>query len=83
MMIGHQRDIMAALGIDVWIPKGAVCQPHRPSAWRDQAPQEALSEIILPKAPARLAQAKAAKANFIFTMDFPTALIDCLARSTV
>lgn len=57
MMIGHQRDIMAALGIDVWIPKGAVCQPHQPSAWRDQAPPEAVSEIILPKAPARLAQA--------------------------
>lgn len=51
-MMGHQRDIMAALGIDIWIPKDALCQQHQPAIWRDQAPEEAISEIILPHMPA-------------------------------
>ena len=58
MMIGHQRDIMAVLGIDIWIPKGALCQQHQPAVWRDQAPPEAISEIILPEVPAKLALAR-------------------------
>lgn len=48
-MIGHQRDILATLGIDIWIPKGDVCQQHQVSIWRDQAPAELHSEIILPQ----------------------------------
>ena len=48
-MMGHQRDIMAALGIDLWIPKDAMCQQHQPAIWRDQAPVEVISEIILPQ----------------------------------
>ncbi|AUX89830.1 hypothetical protein [Acinetobacter sp. ACNIH1] len=53
-MIGHQRDILATLGIDIWIPKGDVCQQHQVSIWRDQAPAELHSEIILPQ-PAQIA----------------------------
>lgn len=48
-MIGHQRDILATLGIDIWIPKGDVRQQHQVSIWRDQAPAELYSEIILPQ----------------------------------
>jgi hypothetical protein len=47
-MIGHQRDVLNALGIDLWIPKAEACQPHQPVIWRDQAPVEHISEIILP-----------------------------------
>lgn len=50
-MMGHQRDIMAALGIDLWIPKDALCLQHQPAIWRDQAPAEIISEIILPQTP--------------------------------
>lgn len=47
-MIGHQRDVLNALGIDLWIPKAEVCRPYQSSIWRDQAPPEHISEIILP-----------------------------------
>lgn len=47
-MIGHQRDVLNALGIDLWIPKVEVCRPYQSSIWRDQAPPEHISEIILP-----------------------------------
>ena len=50
-MIGHQRDILATLGIDIWVPKDAACQ-NMPSSsiWRDQAAPEYLSEIVVAKA---------------------------------
>lgn len=36
-MIGQQRNILATLGIDVWIPRDIVCQKNTVSAlWRDQ-----------------------------------------------
>nr|WP_277560996.1 hypothetical protein [Acinetobacter beijerinckii] len=36
-MIGQQRNILATLGIDVWIPRDIVCQKNTASAlWRDQ-----------------------------------------------
>ncbi|MGE8561413.1 MAG: hypothetical protein ACN6NJ_10765 [Acinetobacter sp.] len=49
-MIGHQRDILATLGIDIWVPKGAACQ-NMPSSsiWRDQAAPEYLTEIVVAK----------------------------------
>ena len=49
-MIGHQRDILATLGIDIWIPKDAACQ-NMPSSsiWRDQAAPEYLTEIVIAK----------------------------------
>ena len=50
-MIGHQRDILATLGIDIWIPRAERCQQHQVSIWRDQAPAELHSDIILPQAP--------------------------------
>lgn len=47
-MIGHQREVLSALGIDLWIPRAAPCQQRRPTVlWRDQAD----SEIILPLQP--------------------------------
>jgi hypothetical protein len=36
-MIGQQRNILATLGIDVWIPRDIVCQKNTSSVlWRDQ-----------------------------------------------
>ena len=46
-MIGHQRDILATLGIDLWIPGDSACQPHQVSIWRDQAEPEFHTEIVL------------------------------------
>ena len=48
-MIGHQRDILTTLGIDIWIPRAEPCQSHQPALWRDQSQPEVLSEIILPE----------------------------------
>ncbi|MEZ2901671.1 hypothetical protein ACBQ24_02760 [Acinetobacter terrestris] len=50
-MIGHQRDILATLGIDIWVPKDAACQ-NMPSSsiWRDQAAPEYQTEIVVAKA---------------------------------
>lgn len=53
-MIGHQRDIMATLGIDIWIPRATVCQHNQPALWRDVTPEEDISEIILSKPPVAL-----------------------------
>ncbi|MGB5887852.1 MAG: hypothetical protein WBG77_14205 [Acinetobacter venetianus] len=40
-MIGQQRNVLAALGIDVWIPRDVVCQKNTASSiWRDQAVEE-------------------------------------------
>ncbi|WP_343579075.1 hypothetical protein [Acinetobacter sp.] len=40
-MIGQQRNILATLGIDVWIPKEVVCQKNTaPSLWRDQVVED-------------------------------------------
>lgn len=47
-MIGHQREVLSALGIDLWIPRAAPCQQRRPTVlWRDHTD----SEIILPLQP--------------------------------
>ncbi len=47
-MIGQQINILATLGIDVWIPKTQVCQKNNAqSLWRDQAAPEG-EPIILP-----------------------------------
>ncbi|MDO3665511.1 hypothetical protein [Acinetobacter higginsii] len=41
-MIGQQRNILATLGIDVWIPREVVCQKNTaPNLWRDQIVEEA------------------------------------------
>ncbi|OTG60746.1 hypothetical protein B9T29_11350 [Acinetobacter sp. ANC 3903] len=54
-MIGHQRDILATLGIDIWIPRNTACQKMPSSSiWRDQAAPEYQTEIVLAKAPAVL-----------------------------
>lgn len=47
-MIGQQRNILATLGIDLWIPKTQVCQKNNAqSLWRDHAVEEP-EPIILP-----------------------------------
>lgn len=36
-MIGQQRNILAAIGIDIWIPKDVVCEKNTTAhLWRDQ-----------------------------------------------
>ena len=45
-MMGHQRDILASLGIDIWVSKGAVCQQLPQSTiWRDQNTPEVMLDI--------------------------------------
>ena len=48
-MMGHQRDILASLGIDIWVSRTAVSQTlPQSSVWRDQAAPEIHSDIIVP-----------------------------------
>ena len=59
-MIGHQRDILASLGIDIWVPRAAVSQRLPASSlWRDQAAPELPSEIIVPVVAVATPQLKA------------------------
>ncbi|WP_151980559.1 hypothetical protein [Acinetobacter guerrae] len=38
-MTGQQRNILATMGVDVWIPRALSCQKKQPvSLWRDQTP---------------------------------------------
>ena len=72
-MIGHQRDILATLGIDIWVPKDAACQ-NMPSSsiWRDQAAPEYLSEIVVAKAQPLIVPEP--KAEQLKTLDQPEPL---------
>ncbi|MCJ8160570.1 hypothetical protein [Acinetobacter zhairhuonensis] len=54
-MMGHQRDILATMGIDIWIPRSVARVHHSQSSglWRDQAQPEInaelpLSQIVVP-----------------------------------
>ena len=50
-MIGHQREVLASLGIDLWIPNFLPSQQNvAASIWRDQSSAELISEIVLPQA---------------------------------
>lgn len=50
-MMGHQREILASLGIDIWVSRTAVSQTlPQPSVWRNQAAPEIYSDIIVPAA---------------------------------
>ena len=45
-MIGHSREVLANLGIDIWVSKGAVCQQLPQSTiWRDQNTPEVMLDI--------------------------------------
>ena len=47
-MMGHQREILASLGIDIWVSRTAVAQTlPQSSLWRDLAAPELHSEIIV------------------------------------
>ncbi|MDO7217759.1 hypothetical protein [Acinetobacter nosocomialis] len=47
-MIGQQRNILATLGIDIWIPRTQVCQKNNAhTVWRDQI-VESHTPIITP-----------------------------------
>ncbi|WP_110975287.1 hypothetical protein [Acinetobacter sp. WCHAc060042] len=49
-MIGHQREVLAGLGIDLWVPRSLPSQQNvAPSIWRDQNSAERISEIIVPQ----------------------------------
>lgn len=53
-MIGRQRNILATMGIDVWIPREVVCEKNTaPSLWRDQATEEIQSLPIHFETPAQ------------------------------
>jgi len=72
-MIGHQRDILATLGIDIWVPKAAACQKMPSSSiWRDQAAPEYLTEIVVAKAQSPIALEP--KAEQLKTPDRPKQL---------
>ena len=47
-MMGHQRDVLASLGIDIWIPRASVCS-EKPvqSIWRDRAVAEEILSVEL------------------------------------
>ena len=50
-MMAHQREILASLGIDIWVSRTAVPQTlPQSSLWRDLAAPELHSEIIVPAA---------------------------------
>ncbi|ENW78319.1 hypothetical protein F909_04006 [Acinetobacter sp. ANC 3929] len=56
-MIGQQRNILATLGIDVWIPREVVCQKNTaPSLWRDQVVDEVSQSTVLAFDPAPIVQ---------------------------
>lgn len=51
-MIGHERQILSALGIDLWIPRAESCQNYQPtSIWRDQVTDEIVTTLNVPIAP--------------------------------
>lgn len=48
MMMGQQRSRLAALGIDLWVPKDALRQEKScPSLWRDQSPEHPATHVDL------------------------------------
>ena len=49
-MIGHQREVLASLGIDLWVPDFLPSQQNvAASIWRDQSTTEIISEIVRPQ----------------------------------
>ena len=53
-MIGRQRNILATMGIDVWIPREVVCEKNiAPSLWRDQEAEQIQSLPIQFETPAQ------------------------------
>ena len=45
-MIGHQREVLRTLGIDLWVPRAESCQNHTPSnVWRDQTAAEIIPDV--------------------------------------
>ncbi|KYQ80404.1 hypothetical protein AWW72_03900 [Acinetobacter sp. NRRL B-65365] len=56
-MIGQQRNVLATLGIDVWIPREVVCQKNTAaSLWRDQVVEEVQQAPVLTFETAPVAQ---------------------------
>lgn len=49
-MIGHEREVLASLGIDLWVPDFLPSQQNvAASIWRDQSTTEIISEIVRPQ----------------------------------
>ncbi len=79
MMIGHQRNVLAALGIDIWVPKDT---PHQekslPSIWRDQT-----ADIVSPSvelAPVQIKKPESAPQIIIREVPQPPVVIEAAAE---
>ena len=49
-MIGHQREVLASVGIDLWVPDFLPSQQNvATSIWRDQSTTEIISDIVRPQ----------------------------------
>ena len=49
-MIGHQREVLESLGIDLWVPDFLPSQQNvATSIWRDQSTTEIVPEIVRPQ----------------------------------
>ncbi|ENX35092.1 hypothetical protein F889_01386 [Acinetobacter colistiniresistens] len=71
-MIGQQRNILATLGIDVWIPREVVCQKNTaPSLWRDQVVDEAPQPSVPMIAPAPVVQDRILPVSTTTTVEAP------------
>lgn len=61
VMIGHQREVLAQLGIDIWVSRNAVCQKMaQPSIWRDHTSSEIITHLT-PQPEPVLAEATVAR----------------------
>lgn len=45
-MIGQQRNILATMGVDIWIPRHVVVQKNTSSLWRDQGVEQPIQALI-------------------------------------
>ncbi|WP_043971590.1 MULTISPECIES: hypothetical protein [Acinetobacter] len=71
-MIGQQRNILATLGIDVWIPREVVCQKNTaPSLWRDQVVDEAPQPSVPMLAPVSAVQDHVLPVSTTTTVEAP------------
>ncbi|MEQ1066218.1 hypothetical protein ABLB96_14250 [Acinetobacter sp. XH1741] len=68
-MIGQQRNILATLGIDVWIPRTQVCQKNNAQTlWRDQI-AESQTSITIPVIDTPTVEQKQSKPQILDTAE--------------
>ncbi len=82
-MIGQQRNILATLGIDVWIPREVVCQKNTASSlWRDQVADETPQPSVPMIAPASVVQDRILPVSTTTTIEEPQPA-EIIAKSVV